>query len=75
MEQDSKRFLTRIVWSMSTGLLWLFINMTWGIYKKQLIVQSSITIGNIIYFCWFITSLILIIKLNRRWWKEKFPHG
>ncbi len=75
MEEDASRFLKRVVWSLSSGLLWLFINLGLGIYNGWMVPVHGITIGNIIFYIWMGISLGLLIWVNYKIWKEKFPHG
>ena len=75
MEDDARRFLKRIVWSLSLGLAWLFINLGVGIYNGWMVPAKSVTIGNIIFYIWMVASLAGMVWLNYKIWKEKFPHG
>jgi FtsH-binding integral membrane protein len=75
MEDDASRFLKRVVWSLSTGLVWLILNLGIGIYNGWMVPDKKISIGNIIFYIWMATSLGLLIWINYRIWKEKFPHG
>jgi hypothetical protein len=69
MEEDAQEFLWRVVKSISSGLLWLMINMTLGIYIGLLIFEGSPSLGNIIFYCWLLASLGLLIYYLYRVWK------
>lgn len=75
MEPEVKDFLKRILWSFFLGFAWLMINMILGIYFDLLFIREGITIGNIIFYVFGITSLIFLILFYYRTWKKKFPHG
>lgn len=75
MEDDTKRFLNKIVTTIGLGLLWLFINMTFGIYAGWFFFHKRPTAGNYIYYSLAFLSLIGLLILFKRIWKEKFPHG
>ena len=75
MENDTKRFLNKILTTLGLGLLWLFINMTMGIYNKWFFFVDKPTTGNYIFYSWAILSLVGLLMLYRKIWKEKFPHG
>lgn len=75
MEDDAKRFLKRIVWTLSLGLLWLFINLGLGIYNGWMVPEKNIGPANIIFYVWMGVSLAALIWINYRIWKDKFPHG
>lgn len=75
MEPDASRFLKRVIWSLSSGLVWLIINLSVGIYNGWMVPKHAVSIGNIIFYIWVAISLGLLVWINYRIWKEKFPHG
>jgi len=75
MEDDTRRFLNKIVTTIGLGLLWLFINMTMGIYNGWFFFRERPTAGNYIYYTWVVLSLVGLLILYRKIWREKFPHG
>ena len=75
MEPDVKDFLKRIVWTVSSGFLWLTITIGIGAYNDLLVPNPKITIGNIIFYIWGAGTLAALLYLYSRIWKKKFPHG
>jgi hypothetical protein len=75
MEDDAKEFLIRIVRSLTVGLLWLMINMTFGIYLGWLMFEGAPTLGNFIFYAWLIISLALMILYFVRTWKKHLQAG
>jgi hypothetical protein len=75
VEPDIKDFLKRIVYSVFLGLFWLMLAMTFGIYFGFLFVKDSISIGNIIFYLFFLVSFVFLMKFYLKTWKKKFPHG
>lgn len=75
MEPEATEFLKRIVWSLSSGLVWLFFNIGFGIYKGWMVPEHGLQVSNIIFYAWMIISLALLIWINYRIWRKKFPHG
>ncbi len=75
MEDDVKDFLKRIVWTVSSGFLWLTITLGIGAYNNLLVPDNGITIGNIIFYIWGAGSLAGLLYMYSRIWKKKFPHG
>ena len=69
IEPEVKSFLSKIVTSLSIGLLWMLINSTIGIYFNFAFFENKPTIGNYIFYVWFLVSLYFLIKLYRRIWK------
>lgn len=75
MEPEIREFLKRILLSVCLGLLWLFANMTIGIYLGWLFVRDGMGVGNVLYYCFFLATLVLLIRYYRHSWRKKFPHG
>jgi hypothetical protein len=72
MEPDAKEFLLRVASSFSMGALWLLVNGTIGIGLDYAFFKGRPTIGNYIFYAWFIGSLILLIRYYMRKWKDNF---
>jgi hypothetical protein len=75
MEDDVKDFLQRIVWTISSGFLWLTVTLGIGAYNDLMVPNPTISIGNIIFYIWSACSLGALLYLYYRIWKKKFPHG
>jgi hypothetical protein len=75
MEPEVREFLKKIVQSIFLGLFWLLINMTLGIYFELLFVDGRLRLSNIIFYLFFIGSLVLLIRFYIKTWKDRFPHG
>ena len=72
MEEDAKAFLLRVVRSLTAALLWLFVNMTLGIYIGLLLFDRSPSTANIIFYIWFLLSIVLLIRyLMKTWWPKR----
>ncbi len=69
IEPEVKSFLAKIVKSLSVGLLWMLINSTIGIYFNFAFFENKPTIGNYIFYVWFLISFFFLIKLYRKIWK------
>jgi uncharacterized membrane protein YcaP (DUF421 family) len=69
MEPEVKAFLLLIVQSLSMAMLWLLVNMTVGIYFNLAFFDDRLSIWNILYYIFFITTLVLLIIYFRRKWK------
>ena len=69
IEPEVKNFLSKIVTSLSIGLLWMLINSTIGIYFNFAFFENKPSIGNYIFYLWFLLSLFFLIKLYRKIWK------
>ncbi|MEO6672096.1 MAG: hypothetical protein ABIN93_01590 [Ginsengibacter sp.] len=69
METETRDFLVKIATSLSMGLLWLLVNTTTGIAFNLAFFDNKPSIGNYIFYAWFIGSLIALIIYYRKKWK------
>lgn len=71
MEPEAQDFLKRIVQTVSVGMLFLLLHMTFGLYLNWGFFEGSPTIGNLIYYIVFLASLAGLIYFYYRLWKGK----
>jgi NADH:ubiquinone oxidoreductase subunit 3 (subunit A) len=71
IEPEARDFLKRIVQTVSVGMLFLLLHMTFGIYFNWAFFEGSPGIGNIIYYLIFLGSLTGLIYFYYRLWKGK----
>ncbi len=57
MEPEAQEFLKRIVQTVSTGILFLLLHMTFGLYLNWGFFEGTPRLGNIIYYIVFLASL------------------
>lgn len=68
MEPDIKAFLILVMQSVSIVLLWMLINMTAGIYFNLAFFEGKITVWNIAYYIFLISTFCwLIFHLKKKW--------
>jgi hypothetical protein len=68
METDTKEFLVRIVNTISLVLIWMFLNLIIGIYNGLAFFENDISWKNILYYIFFLSSLIMLLAhLKKRW--------
>lgn len=72
MEPEMKRYLRKVLNTIFIGLLWLMLNVTFGIYFGFAFSGDGIGVGNIIYYAGFLLSLGGMLWLFYRMWKEDF---
>ncbi|MFO0452439.1 MAG: hypothetical protein ACK52I_27905, partial [Pseudomonadota bacterium] len=70
-EHEIIDFLKRVLQSVSTGMLFLLIHMTFGLYLNWGFFEEKITIGNIIYYIFLISSFISLMYYYYRLWKGR----
>ena len=69
MEREARELLIKVSKSMAVALLWLMINMTFGIYLGWLFFGERMTAGNYVFYAFMITSLIGMIWYLVRLWR------
>ncbi len=68
MEPDVRDFLVKIAQTISLVLLWMLINTVIGIRFNYAFFEGRLSLGNIIFYIWFLFSLTtLLIYLKRKW--------
>ena len=70
MEPGIRKYLLRIVNTLSLGLLWLAINSTAGIMYDYAFVHETITMGNVFFYLWFLISLAAYLWYVIRIWSK-----
>ena len=71
MEPEMVAFLKRVGNSIGIAFVWLAINAIAAIKGDNAFVGEHITIGNVLFYVWFILSLVLLIYIYKRmWYKE-----
>jgi len=69
MEPDARELLVKVSKSLGTGLIWLMVNMTLGIYMGWLFFGDHMTTGNFVFYGFMIISLGGLIWYQIRIWK------
>jgi hypothetical protein len=72
MEPEVRNFLTRVSLSILAGLIWLFTNITAGIFMGWLFFDTHPTTGNYIFYTWLLLSFVGLIAICLRLWKNRF---
>ncbi|GAO42812.1 hypothetical protein [Flavihumibacter petaseus] len=72
MEQDAKDLLSRTILTISVGSLWLLINSTFGLGFGWFFFDRRPTLGNYIFYVWFLVTGVFLVLFFIRIWKKKF---
>ncbi|HSC52845.1 MAG TPA: hypothetical protein VLC98_04460 [Phnomibacter sp.] len=70
MEPEVKKFLATIVQTLSMTVLWMLINMVFGIKMGLLFLDGEITIWHGVYYLCMVASFIWLVMYIRKKWKE-----
>lgn len=69
---DSKliQYLKRIIKTIFVGLLWMAVNVRVGVMGGYAFADNTLTTANIIFYLWFILSLIALLYFFYSVWKK-----
>ncbi|TMI82840.1 MAG: hypothetical protein E6H10_08905 [Bacteroidetes bacterium] len=70
MEPEAKKYLLKVLNSLSFGLLWLALNVLGGLYWGYAIIEEKLSMSNILFFAWFVLSLIALLYCYYRIWRK-----
>jgi hypothetical protein len=75
MEPDATEFLVKIIKSISMTLLWMLVNMTFGIYFDFGFIHSTISLGNISFYIFFVGSFIALLWYLLSVWNTRYKEN
>jgi hypothetical protein len=70
MEPEARKYLFKVLNSLSLGLLWLTLNVLGGLYWGYGIIEKRLSVYNILFFTWFVLSLLALLYYYYRIWKK-----
>lgn len=68
MEPETLAFLKRVGYSIFIALVWLAINATAAIKGDNAFIGDHISLRNILFYVWFIISLVILLKIYKKLW-------
>jgi hypothetical protein len=74
MDPEVARYFRKILRSLFAGLMWLFINITAGIYFELAYSKFFSSLVHILFFVWLVISLILLLWYLYKVWNNYHPH-
>ena len=69
MDPEVAKYFKKIVRSLIAGLMWLFSNITLGIYFQLAYSDRYAEIVHILFYIWLILSLVLLLWYFYKVWK------
>jgi hypothetical protein len=70
MEPEVIALLKRVALSILLAFCWLAMNVTIGVKFDLAVAENHVTIGNVLYYIWLVGSLILLLLLLLRLWRQ-----
>ena len=71
MEPEAAAFLRRVGNSLAIGFIWLAVNATAAIKGDNAFIGDEITIGNVLFYIWFVISIVILVILYKKIWRDK----
>ena len=71
MEPEALAFLKRVAKSILLALVWLAINAVAAIWGDNAFVNGALKLSNILFYSWFVISVILLVYLLKRMWQQQ----
>lgn len=71
MEPEAAAFLRRVANSLAIGFLWLGINAVAAIKGDNAFIGDHLTIWNILFYIWFIISIVILVIIYKKMWINK----
>ena len=71
MEPEAAAFLRRVANSLTIGFIWLAVNATAAIKGDNAFIGDHITVRNILFYLWFIISIVILVKLYKKIWVDR----
>jgi len=71
MEPEAVAFLRKVGKSIMVGFLWLAINAIAAIKGDNAFIGDEVKLSNVLFYIWFVISVVLLVYIFRRMWKEE----
>ena len=71
MEPEAAAFLRRVANSLAIGFIWLAVNATAAIKGDNAFIGDHISLRNILFYSWFLISVVILIKIFKKVWAGK----
>jgi len=71
MEPEAAAFLRRVGNSLAIGFAWLAVNATAAIKGDNAFIGDQITVGNVLFYLWFIISIFILRIIYKKMWVNK----
>lgn len=72
MEEGVREFLKRVGYSIGIAFSWLAITAIAAIKGDNAFIEGNVRLGNVLFYIWFVISVVLLVKAIQRVWNKKF---
>ena len=74
MEPGIREFFKRLSLSIGLCIAWMSINIVIGIKLGYAFFDTTIGLGNIVFYIWAIASFIIMLFLYKKLWEKPIEH-
>ena len=74
MEPGIREFFKRLVTSISLLILWMIINVTFGIKFNYAFYDDTMRWYNIIFYIWLVISFVLLMWAYKKIWQKRIEN-
>jgi hypothetical protein len=71
MEPEMVEFLKKVSKSILIAVVWLGITSIAAIKGDNAFIEGDVRLGNILFYCWFVVSIYILIRGYKKIWKER----
>ena len=64
-------FLKKISKSILIAVVWLGITSIAAIKGDNAFIEGDIRLGNVLFYIWFVVSVLLLIRLYKKLWRSE----
>ena len=75
MEPNFIHYLKQIIKSLLVFLVWMTVNIKFGILDNHAFVNDKIQMNNIIFYAWLLFSSIIVVVYLIILWGEKYKQN
>ncbi len=75
MEPNFIHYLKQIIKTLVVFLVWMTINIKFGILDDYAFYNDKVQLGNIIFYAWLVISSVVVIVYLIKLWKEKYKQN
>lgn len=75
MEPNFIHYLKQIIKTLLVFLVWMTVNIKFGILDNHAFFNDKIQMNNIIFYAWLLISSIIVVVYLIKLWSEKYKQN
>jgi hypothetical protein len=70
MDPEVTKYFKKILNSLFAGLMWMFVNITAGIYFELAYSKNYPSYVHVLFYVWLVFSLFLLLRYLHKTWNR-----